>query len=302
MPDVSRLVPFALCLACARTTPSSDGGGTTESPLEPSTETGSATGSGTTEAPPAEGNIVELTRSPYGLLFTEIEVQDEVVTAMVDFGDPHPFAISGTLAERLGIELTATGATGHHADGSAFDMYVGTATSIVVGTHRLESVEVRTGEGELEQVSQVIGTPFDAVVGWGYVSEFDAVLDYEASTLTLYANGSPEAEVTFSVDVDHELYLRVPVTLGGQPRKLIIDTGAPVSVLDTAAAEALGASGPSTSLELGLGGHVQPHDFVVQDVALLGQIGAVGVLGGDYLARWRVVFPAGARRIDFLER
>lgn len=253
-------------------------------------------------------NVLELVRSQSGFLFVWMtftgSAGTEDVLAMVDFGDPTPISMSGSLARRIGVDLAPTGETGYHADGTAFEVFEGVVPHVEVGIEHLDEVPVTSGRGELEFVARAIDFPFDAAVGWGFVSRYHFRFDYDEAVLVLSDDPIEAENPAFSVEADHPVYLRIPVELDGHPTRLILDTGSSHNVLDRAAAEALLRSPLSTlaPLELELGGMTTPQDFVLQDLPVLAQLDVIGVLGGAFLRDWIMDVPKGERTLTFQPR
>lgn len=198
--------------------------------------TGSSTGSpgvaeqtGSTDAtePPAL-NVLELVRSKSGFLFARMtftgSAGTEEVPATVDFGDPTPVSMSSSLTRRIGVELAPTGETGDHADGSSFDVFEGVVPDVDVGIEHLEEVPVTPGQGELEFVSQAVDFPFDAAIGWSFVSRYHFRFDDHGRSGVLDAHFiafSRESSIlvrTFEATSRHGLEFASCVTNGNHAR------------------------------------------------------------------------------------
>ncbi len=117
-------------------------------------------------------NSIIFEKTNYGLIFTNILVNGKEVKAMIDFGDQHYLQLSSTLVGRLGLAIEPAGYQVADVYGNTYDVNQGTLNKLKVGNWQNESVEFTSQAGEMESVSEQIGTEFNAVVGWGYFKEY----------------------------------------------------------------------------------------------------------------------------------
>ncbi len=232
-----------------------------------------------------EPNTIAFEKTDYGLIFTTITVNEKTVKAMIDFGDQHKLQLSSTLIDELTIETEQAGYQVSDVFGNTWDVQKGTVRKLVVGAWEEYSVEFTSQKGEMESVSQQIGTEFHAVLGWGYFKDYFTEIDYSASLFTLYNLNHSVNDELFKVNYQNDAnQLIIPATVYGQHVRFMIDTGSPVTVIDS--------SFNGTIDDDTLKFTIAKNDFEIkvysQDLSVLADLEVVCILGGDFLSHWKV--------------
>lgn len=233
-----------------------------------------------------DSNRISFEISDYGLIFTTIQVNGSEVKAMIDLGDQHELQLSSGLVEKLGIESEKTNYKVSDIHGNLWDVYKGEIEEFAVGNWKEQKMEFTFQVGEMEAVSQQIGTDFDAVLGWGFFKNFITEIDYINGHMTLHkdppSRGSDSFQGPFRRDADQ---LIISVQIDGSNHNVMIDTGSPVTVVDSDLAQSI--SGDIFRFKL----HGQPVELKAysQDLSVLADLGVVAILGGDFLQQWTVI-------------
>lgn len=234
---------------------------------------------------------IELERSAYGLLFTDIQVDGRSVKAMVDFGDARTLLIASTVAEERGLMLEATGLLGSDVHGNTWPILRGTASEVRIGTMVHGEMPFGVQPGELESVSEQVGTEVGAVLGWGYFANRPMVLDLSASRIELPPAMVPWPDVDFALAFDTAGgHLSTLVSVDGESTRVLIDTGSPVSVIHEEGA----AGDRSVSVKLELGAEAFDHPMYLQDLSILADLGVSAIVGADVLELYRIQFDPDA--------
>jgi hypothetical protein len=175
-------------------------------------------------------NEIAFEKTPYGLIFTEIQIDGKPVKAMIDFGDPNSLMLSFSLSKSLHLKMKNSGLKMADIQGNQYVLMAGTVENIQIGKRHYENLNFLSAEGEMEKVSQQIGTEFNAVIGFGYLSRKPFVLDYELGKIQLF-EGMEHQHLKCSFD-QSQGYFVIPMIVNGQKMEAMIDTGSPVSVVD----------------------------------------------------------------------
>ena len=233
-----------------------------------------------------KSNVIHFEKTDYGLVFTTINVNNQEVRAMVDFGDMHILQLSSTLTAELRIDTEKAGYRVSDVFGNTWDVMQGIVNQLTVGSWTESDVKFTSQEGEMEAVSAQIGTQFNAVLGWGYFKRYFTEIDYSNSTFTLSDNESFLDNIVFTVPFQKDAnQLIIKAKVKGQEMNFMIDTGSPVTVVDPR------VLGKFESDEFGF--ELQTEDFKLnayeQDLSVLADLEIACILGGDFLAGWKVV-------------
>lgn len=89
-------------------------------------------------------------------------------------------------------------------------------------------------EGDIERISQAVGTEFDAILGWGFRSQFAFTIDYQDKVLH-FGTEPPTPNRLADWTFRFEEVKKVPVVRGsiaGSSVSFLFDTGAPQSNID----------------------------------------------------------------------
>lgn len=245
----------------------------------------------------AEGpNQISFEKSAAGLIFTNIQINGEEVVAMIDFGDQHILQLSSSLVQRLGLPVKSAGYQVSDLHGQSWEVLQGRVEEMLVGSWTRWNEGFTMQKGEMEAVSAQIGTQFDAVLGWGYFKSYFAAIDYARAEITLTTQTPAGTEVAFQLPFDRSAnQLIVTGSQAGKSIRLMIDTGSPVSVVDSREGEATAPVDFSCTLA---GTPVQLSAYP-QDLSLLADLGVVAILGGDFLAQWIVTIDPHASLLYF---
>lgn len=228
-------------------------------------------------------NVIKIEQSDYGLIFTEIIVNQKKVKAMIDFGDPHVLQLSSTLVENAKITVESTNAMMADIAGNTFKLNKGVAKEVIVGNWKMDDVKFASAPGEMESVSEQINTEFNAVVGWGYFADKYTVVDYKTNQFEVYLKKPTFKKAVFETTYDKSSnYLLIPAELNQQKISLLMDTGSPVTVIDDELYK-------KKKMQLKVGNKKVDVRLEKQDLSVLEPLGAVGIIGGDFIQQYRML-------------
>src|SRR5262245_56538848 len=120
---------------------------------------------------------LELTE--YNLLFTPVKINGQEARALIDSGSFRCVQLSSTLAQSLKLALTRTGKASRRYEGKEVYPTSGGIESLAIGDYERRDVEVDVIEGDVENIATQVGTKFDVILGWGFISQFHMLLDYK---------------------------------------------------------------------------------------------------------------------------
>lgn len=242
-------------------------------------------------------NQISIEKSPYGLIFTNIRVNGETVKALIDFGDPHVLQLSDSFAKKKALSLKKTDASFMDVQGNSFQVFEGEVESLTVGGWTATNVTFQSSPGEIDGVAKQVNTDFKAVLGWGYFAQYYTLIDYTDKSFTMYREKQdiqkPYIETSYNKESGH---LAIPVLVDAEKVQMLIDTGSPVTVIDTKFSEK----------------HYQePFVFTIdgqkvsckahkQDLSVLQGLG-VGIIGGDVIGKYKMWIDPFMQKIYFKE-
>jgi predicted aspartyl protease len=231
-------------------------------------------------------NEIQIEISDYGLIFTDIKVNGQNVKAMVDFGDMHQLQLSSTLIKSMELPLKKTNALVYDVNGNSRELFEGMVKEVEIGNWLEKEIRFTSQMGEMEEVSQQIGTEFNAVVGWGYFQQYFTEIDYKNEVFRLHKKPFDSWEGWTSIPFSKASgQLLIPVNYQGEEVMMMVDTGSPVTVLDLTK-ENIPEIGPFTF-------QIKDQHFRVQaygqDLSVLADLEILGILGGDFLRMVRMV-------------
>src|SRR5262249_22722774 len=152
----------------------------------------------------------------------------------------------------------------------------------------------------VESIAAQVGTKFDVVLGWGFISQFHMALDYKG--LSMRFSARPLATGTNAFSLNYSVVNRVPVARGSigpgntEEVNLLFDTGAPMCTLDLDSANA--PKGVKVSKELTLSDRRFTLEFRAKDLTVIRKsLGCVGVIGNNFLSQYTVYFDPDAKVI-----
>ncbi|NOQ72517.1 MAG: hypothetical protein GQ574_10975 [Crocinitomix sp.] len=241
-------------------------------------------------------NQISFEKSEYGLIFTTIIVDGKNVKAMIDFGDPNVLQLSSSFVTNENMKVSKSNAIAQDLFGNTFEINEGLAREVTIGKWKSNNVKFSSSPGEMESVAEQINTEFEAVVGWGYFSQYYLKIDYAANEFHL-SKTKPILKNTYaSSQYDkRSSYLSIRVKINSTIEYLIIDTGSPVSIVDSAFYYRNKMDEFSFKLV--------DQDFLlnahVMNFPMLEQLNAVGIIGGDFLEQYKIYIDPFTSRIEF---
>ena len=147
-------------------------------------------------------------------------------------------------------------------------------------------------------VASQVGTAFDAVLGWAFLSRWNIAMDYRQRLLDF--GGTPLTPAEGAVTLPFADIGGLPVVTGRireQAVQLLLDTGAPTCNVDTRLVPDLRA-GALVEHELQLADHRFSVHWRVKDLsALHSALGSLGVIGNNLLGRQRFQLDISRRTL-----
>ena len=243
-------------------------------------------------------NTIKFEKSDYGLIFTNISVNGITVKAMIDFGDPNVLQLSSSFVSEQNIDVSKSGAIAKDLFGNTFDINEGIAKEVIIGDWASENIKFASSPNEMESVSKQINTKFNAVIGWGYFSQYYTTLNYKENKFELSKKSKDYDKIQYSIDYSkNSNYLSIPVRIEGSKENLIIDTGSPVTVIDSSYYH----NNKLKNLELQLGNTLEKVQPYIQNLEMLKPLNAIGIIGGDLLKKYIVRIDPFKKRLTFIK-
>jgi hypothetical protein len=237
--------------------------------------------------------------TPYNLIFTDVKVNGKSVVALIDTGSFRSVQISSTLAQELKIPLTETKITMKRYGGKSMALKQGVVQKFAIGRWHKEIVPVDVSEGDVENISQQVHTDFQVILGWGFVSKFQTLLDYK--NLTLSFSAKPFDHDKAMLEFDFTVVGNVPVVMGkldGKETNFLLDTGAPVSNLDIDTFKLF--TGEKTEHKVELGESSFPLEFRGWDLSVIRKtLKCQAVLGTNFLSKYRIFIDPVRFKLSF---
>jgi len=242
--------------------------------------------------PAARVHELPLLLSDYGLVFTWITVQGRRVLTLVDTGSASGLRLSERLANELRIELQPIpDAKVRGLDGKVLEVQRGRLASVALGDMAMGPTDFEVTGTRIETIARQVRTPFEAVLGWGLLARSDLELDYPGRTLRL-GQGASSAGALATLSLPYVDPKGVPVVhglVGGQPVRLLVDTGAPMCNVDATLVQE--ASGEVVERQLSLGFWSGMVGWRVKDLTVTRQaLRSAATLGNNFLSRHVVNF------------
>lgn len=228
--------------------------------------------------------------SPYNLVFTKVKINGKEILALIDSGSFRTVELSSTFAQELKVSLTETTRVARRYEGKDFYLKSGRIDSLIVGDYEKRNVEIDVVEGDIENISRQVGTNFEAILGWGFLSQFYTLVDYK--NLSLQFSETPLDRGTEKMSINYTVVNNAPVVKGtadNQAISLLFDTGAPMCNIDISLAGA--PQGEKVSKEVLLDKNALPLEWRVKDLtAIKKSLGCAGVIGNNFLRSYAVYF------------
>jgi len=236
--------------------------------------------------------------SPYGLIFTDIEVNGEPLVAMIDIGDQQRLQVAFSTAEALAIPLEKAGFKAGDINGNQWDVYQGTLNTLKLGEQVFSDVRFSSSRGDIEGVAEQIATDFQAVIGWGFVKDYVVEFDYSNKHIRMSEHLPQGLLPTMTLAYEDQYGpLIISVKIAGKMRRVMLDTGASVSVFDPQ----LVKFGKDNEVSLNLGGEAITLTGYEQDLAVLADLEVVGILGSDLLHLYKVIINPLSHQVHFVK-
>lgn len=238
---------------------------------------------------------IPLVISGYDLPFVTVTINGHQTKALVDTGSFHGIEVSRRLADALGLVTEdAADSTARRYQGDAVK-FRAAKVAFALGEVKIPAASAEVAHGDIENISRQVGTDFDVILGWGFLSQRPLTLDYGKGVLRFATVGDGGLELSYT---DAK---RTPVVSGmldGQPIALLVDTGAPMSNLDPTLAGA--APGERLVKAVALGANTLQVGFRVKDLTvIIRALGCGAVLGNNLWHRGVVSFDPARHRVVF---
>lgn len=228
--------------------------------------------------------------SPYNLIFTRVKINGKEVLALIDSGSFRAVELSSTLAEELKIPLVETTKIVRRYEGKDFYLKSGQIDKLSVGNYEKQKVAIDVVEGDIENISKQVNTNFEAVLGWGFISQFYTQIDYR--NLLMQFGESPLKFDKDKLKINYSVVNNAPVvkgTIDNQAINLLFDTGAPMCNLD------VGIAGAPKNEKISKKLQIENNNFLlewrVKDLtAIKESLGSDAVIGNNFLKNYTVYF------------
>ena len=191
--------------------------------------------------------------SDYPLVFAPVRVNGSAVRALIDTGSSSPVRLSGRLARELKLVLArVAGRMVQPLDGQRLPVEGGTLDTLGVGDMLERQLAIEVTGDRVESIAVQVGTPFDVILGWDFLSRYNFMLDYRGRMLRFSEEPLRPAAVPDAIP--YAVINRLPVVSarwGGQDVLLLLDTGAPMCNIDAGFARTPAGQTLSAVIDLG---------------------------------------------------
>lgn len=256
-------------------------------------------------------HVADFYISKYGLIFTKLFINGNQANTLIDLGDPNAFQLSTTFVEQFDIAVQKTGDLSSDIQGNKYELFEGFVKKIQFSDLVIEDIKIFSGYKELEYVSKEVKTKIDAVVGWGFLKDYNFKIDYRYkklifSTLPIQVNPT-SIEIPYHKE---NSYLMLTVLIDSIKENLIIDTGSPYTVLDrmfyqkheivhleVKIKKYFFFSIPSKRINTSFVDRTIPVDYYLYDLPELSKTNAVGILGGTFFRKYILIVDPEQKKI-----
>jgi hypothetical protein len=225
--------------------------------------------------------------SSFNLLFTKVVINDHEVLALVDFGSSRTIEVSSSLAARLAIPV-----------GNAVKI-----RSFGLGDFEQKNVTVEVTRNHIENIAARMNTSFDVIVGWGFFSRYDVLLDYKNSFLQ-FSDAPfkcPAGTSRFGYTVRNGVPVIEGVHIDTLKTNFLFDTGAPMCNIDVSIAR-FELPGATISKVIHINHSSFEPIFRVMDLDVIRQSeDCKGVLGNNFLSAYTVCINRSQKTIYLRE-
>jgi len=241
--------------------------------------------------------------SSLNLLFAKVTINDRPVLALVDFGSSHSIEISSSMAMRLGVQLSNVPVKTPAPDNATFPLQTGKIKHFGMGDFEAKNVTVAVTQDHIEKIAARINASFDVIVGWGFFSKYDVLLDYKNSFLQF--SNSPfkcnACKYRFGYAVKNGVPVIEGVHIDTMKTSFLFDTGAPMCNIDVSIAR-FELPGATVSKVIKINQLSFEPIFRVMDLDIIKQsAGCTGVLGNNFLADYTVCINRAQKTIYLKE-
>lgn len=244
-------------------------------------------------APLAHASSAPLTYEA-NLPFTRVTINGTEVKALIDTGSFQRVELSSALANKLALEREETSATQTRYTGRG-NVQTATVKEFAIGDHKETNARVSIVEGDLERIASQIHVPFEAILGWGFWSQFETELDPEKHLVNFSTSALP-ARAKRVASFAYRESNRVPVVDGAidsQETVFLFDTGAPRSTIDAQPGDV------AKDRALKLGAFETMLRFEPKDLSAMKKgVHASAVIGNTLLMKYIVQLSPGAHAIS----
>ena len=233
-------------------------------------------------------NNIKFEISDYNLLFTKVEINGKMYTALIDFGDFAEFQISTKLINELKLSTKNSDVIMSDIDGNQYALEEGILHQIKIGDKIENNVTFYSANNEIDAVSQEVGTDFQVVVGYGYFRSKDFKLDFVTKTIEFLNPKTTDVNFSFSKNTDYGYLIGNFVSNENEKVNLLFDTGTPISKIDTKRFSAslkdstvkfLNTEFPSKLLKIKSMNQTMTLNMESSDISELEPLGVVGIYG-----------------------
>ena len=241
--------------------------------------------------------------SSFNLLFTKVTINDREVLALVDFGSSNAIELSSSLAGRLAIPLGNAPVKATVHDNNDHLSQTGKIKLFAMGDYEERNTTVTVRRDHIEAIAARLNTSFDVIIGWGFFSRFDVLLDYKNSFLQ-FSNTPfkcPGSKYRFGYAVKNGVPVIEGVHIDTLKTNFLFDTGAPMCNIDVSLAR-FELPGATVSKVIRINQLSFEPIFRVMDLDIIKQsAGCTGVLGNNFLADYTVCINRGQKTIYLKE-
>ncbi|WP_066759975.1 retropepsin-like aspartic protease [Crocinitomix algicola] len=234
-----------------------------------------------------QGNSFKFSVSPYNLLFTTVEIEDKEYTALIDFGDFSTIQISTKLIEDLHLSTDTTGILISDINGNKFPLEKGILDEMTLGEVTYDQLPFNTAKNEIKMVSDMVGTAFDVVLGFGFFKNQNFTLNFIDYQIEMQTESLSMNKNYFTCPVNTSLgYLICSVKNTNQDDiNLLFDTGTPYSMIDHKMVSNKNAQLENTQgvqtfpIALYSSNQSKTFNFERSDMSALSSLSTVGIIG-----------------------
>jgi hypothetical protein len=181
---------------------------------------------------PTTTDPIEFEISPYNLLFTKVEINNQEYTALIDFGDFAQLQISTSLIAELGLETEKSDIMMTDINGNKYTLEKGKIAEIKVDGISEKNVTFFSAENEIDVVSKQVGKEFQVVIGFGFFKTKSFVLDFTNNQIRISHTKNESSDFIIPVNNDYGYLIARFNSIANEDLSLLFDTGTPISRID----------------------------------------------------------------------